>query len=58
MKRSDALRIIWEAINELEDADHILAALEKAGMLPPKVLVVNGKTLEVTEKNVWEKEDA
>jgi len=35
MKRSDALRIIWEAINELEDADHILKRLEEAGMLPP-----------------------
>jgi hypothetical protein len=29
------LNIIWEAINELEDADHILTRLEKAGMLPP-----------------------
>ena len=29
------LRIIWEAINELEDADHILTRMEKEGMLPP-----------------------
>jgi len=29
------LRIIWEAINELEDADHILKRIEDAGMLPP-----------------------
>lgn len=35
MKRSEMLRIIWEAINELEDADHILTRMEKEGMLPP-----------------------
>ena len=34
MKRSDALNIIWEAINELEDANYILTKLEEAGMLP------------------------
>lgn len=36
MKRSEALNLIWEAINELEDAELILSRLEKAGMLPPK----------------------
>lgn len=35
MKRSEMLNIIWHSINELEDADHILKAIEKAGMLPP-----------------------
>jgi hypothetical protein len=35
MKRSEALRIIWEAINELEDGNFILTKLEEAGMLPP-----------------------
>jgi hypothetical protein len=35
MKRSQALDIIWEAINELEDANLILSRLEKAGMMPP-----------------------
>ena len=35
MKRSDVERIIWEAINELEDANHILKRLEDIGMLPP-----------------------
>ena len=37
MKRSEALSLIWEAINELEDADHILKRLEEAGMLPPQM---------------------
>ena len=35
MKRSEALRVIWEAIYELEDANYILKKLEDAGMLPP-----------------------
>ena len=35
MKRSQALNIIWEALNELEDADYILRKLEEVGMLPP-----------------------
>lgn len=35
MKRSEMLSIIWEAINELEDANHILTRLEEAGMKPP-----------------------
>lgn len=35
MKRSEMLDIIWYSINELEDANHILKAIEKAGMLPP-----------------------
>lgn len=35
MKRSEALNVIWEAINELEDANYILRRLEDAGMLPP-----------------------
>ena len=35
MKRSEMIRIIWEAINELEDAEHILQRIEQAGMLPP-----------------------
>jgi hypothetical protein len=35
MKRSEMLRIIWEAVNELDDADHILTRIEEAGMLPP-----------------------
>jgi hypothetical protein len=35
MKRSQALNIIWEAINELEDANYILKRLEDAGMQPP-----------------------
>lgn len=35
MKRSEMLNIIWHSINELEDADHILKAIEKAGMKPP-----------------------
>lgn len=35
MKRSEMLEIIWGAINELEDADFILTAIEKAGMKPP-----------------------
>lgn len=35
MKRSEALDIIWTAINELEDGNYILTKLEEAGMLPP-----------------------
>ena len=35
MKRSEMLNIIWNAINELEDGDHILKRIEEAGMLPP-----------------------
>ena len=29
MKRSEMIRIIWEAINELEDAEHILQRVER-----------------------------
>lgn len=35
MKRSEMLSLIWDAINELEDADHILKRIEDAGMSPP-----------------------
>jgi hypothetical protein len=35
MRRSEALNIIWDAINELEDANFILTKLEEAGMTPP-----------------------
>jgi hypothetical protein len=31
------LEIIWESINEVEDADVLLTRLEKAGMQPPAV---------------------
>lgn len=38
-----------------DEAGFLLSILEKSGMLPPKVFVVSGKTLQVTEQNVWEK---
>lgn len=62
MKRSEALGIIWEAINELEDADHILTRLEKAGMLPPTRLGPSLQTEEyvtadLVQTNEWAPED-
>lgn len=65
MKRSDMLRIIWEAINELEDADHILTKIEKAGMIPPPCpgiydlvpTVTPTGNLDYGWKRDWEKED-
>jgi hypothetical protein len=56
VKRSEALNLIWEAINELEDADHILKRLEDAGMLPPSIEVSYGKLGSCLE-NEWEPED-
>lgn len=35
MKRSEMLNIIWESINEVENADVLLKRLEDAGMSPP-----------------------
>lgn len=35
MKRSEMLSLIWESINEVEDADVLLTRMEKAGMMPP-----------------------
>ena len=55
MKRSEMLRIIWEAINELEDADHILKHLEDAGMKPPCSEV--GQHCSGCGYDVWEPEN-
>jgi hypothetical protein len=65
MKRSEALNLIWEAINELEDADHILKRLEDAGMLPPPCpgiydtvpTVTMTGNLDYGWKRQWEPED-
>jgi hypothetical protein len=62
MKRSQALEIIWEAINELEDADHILSKLERAGMLPPlinrpSIVTDSYCTADVNMVNEWEPEE-
>jgi hypothetical protein len=66
LKRSDALRIIWEAINELEDANFILKKLEDAGMLPPDngkgypIEIVNPSGsvgYAIMPNNTWERED-
>ena len=58
MKRSEMLNIIWEAINELEDAEHILQRIEQAGMLPP----FNNKYFDLhwrygVSGHLWEEED-
>jgi hypothetical protein len=61
MKRSEALDLIWQAINELEDADHILTRLEQAGMLPPKFSKhIDSPTIHPSwkaEVNEWEPEN-
>jgi hypothetical protein len=62
MKRSEALNLIWEAINELEDANLILARLEKAGMMPPiieeKSWLISGDNGEMTYAvHEWEPEN-
>lgn len=61
MKRSDMAQIIWLAINELEDGDHILKRIEEAGMLPPmKELTVTRLNGEYVGKQLtftWEPED-
>lgn len=64
MKRSEMLAIIWEAINELEDADHILTRLEKEGMLPPQAEFHTrfsdwdgeSSTVHTVVRREWEKE--
>jgi len=59
MKRSEMVRIIWEAINELEDANHVLQRMEKAGMLPPPVMRESPLTIGPANifVNEWEPED-
>lgn len=60
MKRSEMLGLIWEAINELEDADHILKRIEAAGMLPPYVseIFIKERYRETFPSgNQWEPED-
>jgi len=65
MKRSEMVSIIWDAINELEDADYILQVIEKAGMLPPPIFGVYDNVPTVTPtgnldysfKRGWEPED-
>lgn len=61
MKRSEALNLIWDSINELEDANHILTKLEKAGMMPP---IIKEKSFQLLENGVltyavheWESEN-
>lgn len=58
MKRSAMIRIIWESINELEDADHVLQRIEKAGMLPPFSNDIHQKTWrEGGTGHQWEPEE-
>ena len=51
MKRSDMEQLIWEAINEVEDAGVILAKIEKAGMEPPGGKWDDEEVDYATEKN-------
>lgn len=62
MKRSEMLNIIWEAINELEDADHILKRIEAAGMIPPVTFKSSASagdysTADTISLNEWEPEN-
>lgn len=61
MKRSEMVQLIWEAINELEDGDHILKRIEEAGMVPP---ILRDKSFRLDKNGVmtyavheWEDED-
>lgn len=61
MKRSEMVQLIWLAINELEDGDHILKRIEDAGMLPPLPIPKNNTYEEWCDAkefgNRWEPED-
>lgn len=63
MKRSDMLRILWESINEVENAETLLDRIEAAGMLPPHTdWFVNNKPDEMHWSEIhdyyqWEPED-
>jgi hypothetical protein len=58
MKRSEALSIIWDAINELEDGNYILTKLEEAGMLPPGRYVAGTEdTIDPIMVHEWEPEE-
>ena len=60
MKRSEMIAIIWNAINELEDGEHILSKMEAAGMAPPIDMEKSFKMLKngemVYEVREWEPE--
>lgn len=56
MKRSEMLRIIWESINEVENAETLLTKLEEIGMLPPCTHKPHGCT-DGCGMNEWEQED-